>query len=902
MSIWSKIEKKVSDVADEFLLDEEKLKISEASILLEKGESAKALSILQKLKNQNPNSKHVPLLLAKCYLETGATTTAIDTLYQLVSKHKESSEAYALIAKAQFGQRNFEPAIEATQNALRYDSYGSKPTLESRILRGKIFLLQHRPEAALKEFKQAAQKQNDDVTLNAYCAASNIFLGSQNEKDFTDLFTQTNENKNDFFITLAKATYHLSKGNLAQCLTNSTEALSQNDFKSDWPYILKAKAHWQEQDHLKAFNAMESALSLDSVRINTKILAAHIAFDAKQYKKCSDFYTDTIKALKKEADFERAFLSFIQSQEEMPSRVSLLEAAHDFCGATRMKLWKIYLEHLKGKTKEARQEIKNISHDLFGARDIGWHAFIKAQLQKGYDDSAALRSLKEACLAFKDMSYFLDHYSSFATSAAQKLTKAYNESNVFQTLESTCAQFDMLHNLEEKAKISSSNSKSPLTIAVMGEFSAGKSTLINTLLGEEIAKTGAKPTTEDFTLYTANKEPLNHSSLGNKRVYPLEVTNKHGCSGFNIFDTPGLNSGSTNHTTTALDVLAYSDVILWVFSASQAGSKSEFQSLQDIAKRGFKIFGVLGKADIATPKEQDQLITYLKNESKGVFEKFWVFSDRDPSIKQNFLKEFSKHFADNNDRLKTASNHRQVRDLTERIRQILTAQDKVTSPAKPKQDQTHLDKDISNHFFNSRDQLRANLLDLRTLLKEVFETDFRYPQSIAEPIFANTKNLDKATYEYIDQLLLKNTLEFNSHAFTKERNSLIETLTESVPDGLRSITIKSLEEWHTSTEAQLAQFLNGYFIGYTARTRHNGKPITLKTYREFLELFLLDTKTIANHYNSIASASIPRFKAKIIDVIKEDLLSKEIRKLEINRGIDKLLLKITEDFPTTPSN
>ena len=43
------------------------------------------------------------------------------------------------------------------------------------------------------------------------------------------------------------------------------------------------------------------------------------------------------------------------------------------------------------------------------------------------------------------------------------------------------------------------NINSPLTIMVMGEFSTGKSTFINALMGEPITKVDAKPTTAVIT-------------------------------------------------------------------------------------------------------------------------------------------------------------------------------------------------------------------------------------------------------------------------------------------------------------------------------------------------------------------------------------------------------------------
>ena len=86
----------------------------------------------------------------------------------------------------------------------------------------------------------------------------------------------------------------------------------------------------------------------------------------------------------------------------------------------------------------------------------------------------------------------------------------------------------------------------PLRIAVAGQVSAGKSTLINALLDHERAETDAAPSTEAAT------------------AYPIEI----GGSACLLLDLPGLD-GSASATEAVLAELESADMVLWVLRADR---------------------------------------------------------------------------------------------------------------------------------------------------------------------------------------------------------------------------------------------------------------------------------------------------------------------------------------------
>ena len=583
MSIWSKIEKKVSDVADEILSDDYDLKTIEAEKHLKNGEPAKALSLLQNTKDSDSQSKNVLLLLAKCYLATDASATALDVLYKLVSKHKEHAEAYSLIAEVQYKEHRFEPAIEATQNAIRFDRAASHPTLNSRLLRGKIFLLENRPIAALKEFTQAYTQDESDQTLKGYCSLSKIFSGSYSQNDFTNLFDPKRESTSDFFIAIGRSKAYLDQEKFEEALASAHVAKSLNKMRSYWPHLLESQAFRKLKRHHEALTAIEAAVVHAPALSSLKHLAADIAFDAKEYTKSSRLFLYSADAHHEPPRFERAFLSFIKSGEQTSAFESLLDAASPHCHRTTLSLWRAYVLHAKDEKVEALKMLSEFSPDDLNKESKGWLAFIRALVSKENDTQKAIESLKEASLIFSDNPYFCDEFTSLASAAAKELTADYQRSNVFVTLEKVCSIFPSLSSLKRQSNVSTKLSRMPLTIAVMGEFSVGKSTLINTILGEDIAQTGVKPTTETFTCYSS--QPIDDPD----DVLNFRVSKIGSIKNFNIIDTPGLNSGTQGHSTNALDALQYSDVILWMFSSTQAGTKSEFEAIKKISKRGYTV-------------------------------------------------------------------------------------------------------------------------------------------------------------------------------------------------------------------------------------------------------------------------------------------------------------------------
>jgi len=178
----------------------------------------------------------------------------------------------------------------------------------------------------------------------------------------------------------------------------------------------------------------------------------------------------------------------------------------------------------------------------------------------------------------------------------------------------------------------------PLTIAIMGEFSSGKSTFINALLGEAVAPMGVLPTTSTINLFrrgpsgsarvhyrdgsigTVARDEV-HTFLQNlddleaSRIRHMEIERTGPRLGeAAVVDTPGLNALDAFHERVTREFVEEADAIIWIFSATRGGAASEGSALKSLCADGRQVLGVLNKVDTLDPEERTELVAYLQDQ------------------------------------------------------------------------------------------------------------------------------------------------------------------------------------------------------------------------------------------------------------------------------------------------
>lgn len=178
----------------------------------------------------------------------------------------------------------------------------------------------------------------------------------------------------------------------------------------------------------------------------------------------------------------------------------------------------------------------------------------------------------------------------------------------------------------------------PLTIAVMGEFSSGKSSLVNALFRAKVAPTGVLPTTSTINIFRRGDTPrarvhrrdgtvtfldeeqvspflhtLDETSAAQIRFVEIERAGEV-IKNAAIVDTPGLNALDAYHEEVAREFIDEADAIVWVFSATRGGAASERTMLEEFERSGRKVVGVLNKVDTLDVGERAELMGYLQEQ------------------------------------------------------------------------------------------------------------------------------------------------------------------------------------------------------------------------------------------------------------------------------------------------
>lgn len=149
-------------------------------------------------------------------------------------------------------------------------------------------------------------------------------------------------------------------------------------------------------------------------------------------------------------------------------------------------------------------------------------------------------------------------------------------------------------------------------VVVVGEFNAGKSSVLNALFGEKMMEEGPTPTTAKVTILRYGDEPMERqlSEFLVERRHPAELLRY-----LNLVDTPGTNSIVKQHQTITERFIPRADLVLFITSFDRPLAESERQFLEFIREAwGKRLVFVLNKADLARTEENlNQVIAHIES-------------------------------------------------------------------------------------------------------------------------------------------------------------------------------------------------------------------------------------------------------------------------------------------------
>jgi len=154
-------------------------------------------------------------------------------------------------------------------------------------------------------------------------------------------------------------------------------------------------------------------------------------------------------------------------------------------------------------------------------------------------------------------------------------------------------------------------------VVIVGEFNAGKSSVVNALFRETVMEEGPVPTTAKITLIRYGEKPLTRQ----KSEFVEEKQIEHPLlQNLTLVDTPGTNSIVKQHQQITEHFVPRSDLVLFVTSFDRPLTESERQFLSYIRDDwGRELVVVLNKADLAdSDTDLTTVISYLETNLKEI--------------------------------------------------------------------------------------------------------------------------------------------------------------------------------------------------------------------------------------------------------------------------------------------
>ncbi len=176
-----------------------------------------------------------------------------------------------------------------------------------------------------------------------------------------------------------------------------------------------------------------------------------------------------------------------------------------------------------------------------------------------------------------------------------------------------------------------------ITVAVIGQFKRGKSTLSNAILGDKIMPVGIVPITsavtkvkygekaaevhfvngavkhvdfDELSEYISEQENEDNK-LGVKEVI-LHSPSEFLKNGLTYVDTPGVGSFHKNNTEVAYEHMKESDAVIFLLSVDSPINQIEIDFLYNTREYAGKFYFAVNKVDVVDEKDLDSYMKYCK--------------------------------------------------------------------------------------------------------------------------------------------------------------------------------------------------------------------------------------------------------------------------------------------------
>tara|TARA_R110002073_G_scaffold74100_3_gene181149 strand:+ start:51969 stop:54815 length:2847 start_codon:yes stop_codon:yes gene_type:complete len=638
VSFWSRIERRIEEITGDLLPDEFTEKLRVARKTLQSGELVEAEALLRSLTQDRPDHSGAQVLLGTALLKRGENDEAFSAFELALQYSKTMPEAllgrgWAAIALEMLtiAGDDFRAAREAAG--------GDRELLaEAYTGLGTVFRLEGDLDKAIRELRKAVAESKNDATAIAALGEALSADEKRSNHEAKRHLKQLAEREG------CPAVAWLALGRIALRDEDAVAAISYferiPDDAADDLLIEALHGTGTAKLMLGEGEAAEAFLRLALAREprNAKALARlaeAIGFQDRDtealeaYQQSLDVELDV--AVAKEAlslamrvgDVDRGVLLANQvlgvnaADADALTARGLQLAAQNNSDAARAT-YELAME--SGGSQETLLALARLELAAGnGEQAIGWAR--RALQQEPADERA--RALLGACGA-ASLGVHL-----------QADSKWYDVASATRHL---CAMHHDLAALLPDASVAVAEFDQPLLVAVMGEFSSGKSSFVNAFVGADVAPTGITPTTATINMLkygrtrggrVVYRDNTSREISGDELSKSLSDIDDHearrvrhveilmpipALEQVNIVDTPGLNSILPEHEAVARKFLQRADAVVWLFTANQAGKTTEKRALDSIRSQGVRVLGVLNKIDQLTDAQIKELLTFVQSE------------------------------------------------------------------------------------------------------------------------------------------------------------------------------------------------------------------------------------------------------------------------------------------------
>ncbi|WP_196605821.1 dynamin family protein [Pectinatus haikarae] len=299
------------------------------------------------------------------------------------------------------------------------------------------------------------------------------------------------------------------------------------------------------------------------------------------------------------------------------------------------------------------------------------------------------------------------------------------------------------------------------TIAFCGHFSAGKSKMINTLLGENLLPSSPIPTSANLVkirwgddcarvffkkekprLYLApyDYEMIKEHCQDGDQIEKIEIDDSSLdlSAGIAIMDTPGVDSADDAHRISTESALHLADLIFYIMDYNHVQSELNFMFTQNLIKAGKEIYLTINQID----KHSEQEIPFA-DFKRGVIESFAAWGVRPAKIFYTSLTEKNHP-------------HNQFSELKAFLKERLDSKDSLLLHSV----QHAMQKILADHFAIRKEKNETELQPFRKLLsqfspeeKNRFNSDYNTLREKNEYLTQNLTALKSNFVTEIDKIL-----------------------------------------------------------------------------------------------------------------------------------------------------